>query len=89
MPVAMDVFGVSIVFRSASLASQSSSFSSARMTFRSRYTFALQPLLEIFMSALHRLVVDSLQALLPNNQLSAVPQRFGPRAEDAILDKSA
>ena len=60
IPVATDVFGLSIAYRSPSLASQSSSFSSARMPSRSRYTLALQSLLNVFMCLLCSLVMDSL-----------------------------
>jgi len=55
---------------------------------RSRYTFALQTLLDIFTGVLRSLFMDSLQALFPNNQPSAIPQRFGPGAEDAVINES-
>lgn len=47
--VATDVFGVSIASMSTLLASQSSAFSSARMTSRSRCTLSVQSLLYVFL----------------------------------------
>lgn len=47
IPVVTDVFGSAIDSISTPLANQSSAFSSARMTSRSRYTFSIQALFDV------------------------------------------
>jgi hypothetical protein len=87
MPVATDVFGSAIDSISISLANQSSAFSSARMTSRSRYTFSIQALFDVVSRFGVRLFVESFKLFFANDEPSAVSQRLRPRPEDAVLDE--
>jgi len=67
MPVATDVFGLAIESISTSLASQSSTFSSARMTSVSRYTLSVQALADVLPCPAVGPFVESLQPFLSND----------------------
>jgi hypothetical protein len=57
------------------------------MTSRSRYTFAIQALFDVFPRFAVRLFVEAFEVLFANDEPSAVSQRLRPRTEDAVLNE--
>jgi hypothetical protein len=57
------------------------------MTSRSRYTFSIQALFDVFPRFAVRLFVEAFQVLFANDEPSAVSQRLRARTEDTALDE--